>query len=94
MTLMYRVGLPGWKTAAKLGVSLLLRIEIVRDEESGTFWARSPDLDGLVVSGATLDEVQSESIAAAEVLLALQLDKRPRPTNARFTYQENALIPA
>jgi len=94
MALMYRVGLPGWKTAAKLGVPLLVRVELARDEESGTFWAKSPDLDGLVVSGATLDEVKSESIAASGELLALQLDKRPLPTNARFTYQENALIPA
>jgi predicted RNase H-like HicB family nuclease len=94
MRLLYRVGLPGWKIAAKLGTPLLIRILIVSDQETGTYWANSPDLDGLVVSGTTLDEVTSEAIAAGEDLLSLQLDKKPHPATARFTYQENALCAA
>ena len=90
----YRVGFPGWKIAARLGVTLLVRVRVFHDEDSGTYWAESPDLDGLVVSGATLDEVKSEAIAASDALLSLRLDKGPHPATARFTYQETALLSA
>lgn len=68
---MYRVGLPGWKWAARLGLPVLVRVRVHRDTESQTYWADSPDLDGLVVSGADLDELHSEAVAAANELLAL-----------------------
>jgi len=90
----YPVGFPGWKIAAKLGVTLVVRVRVFHDEESGSYWAQSSNLDGLVVSGATLDEVKSEAIAAGEALLSLQLDKRPHPTTALFTYRESALLSA
>lgn len=46
---MYRIGFPGWKLAARLGVRLVLRVDVVRDPVAGVFIATSPDLRGLVV---------------------------------------------
>ena len=88
---MYRVGYPGWKFAAQIGVPVRLRVNIHFDAESGTYWAESPDLDGLVVSGADLDEIKSESLAAAGELLDLALKHRPK---AQTDFILHSLVPA
>lgn len=66
---MYRVGFPGWKIAARLGCPTYLRVIVYRDDESDSFWAKSPDLDGMVVAGQNLDEVFREVRLASEVLM-------------------------
>lgn len=70
---MYRVGLPFWKTAARFGVPVKVPVDVFFDEQSQSFWAQSPYLDGLVVSGADLNELRREVIAAAGELLSLEL---------------------
>lgn len=70
---MYRVGLPFWKTAARLGVPVRVRVDVFFDNESRSYWAQSPHLDGLVVAGKDLDELHREAVSAASALLALQL---------------------
>ena len=76
---MYRVGFPGWKLAARMGMPLRIRVNVHFDEESKSYWAASPDLDGLVVSGATLDELRDEIRGGAVDLLELAVDgKRAR----------------
>jgi len=37
------------------------------------FWAESPNIDGLVVEAATLEEMHREAIYAADMLLEMQL---------------------
>lgn len=54
---MYRIGFPGWKIAARLGVRLLLRVEDVRDDVAGVFVATCPDLPGLVAEAKTANEL-------------------------------------
>jgi predicted RNase H-like HicB family nuclease len=76
----YRVGIPGWKLASRLGVPVHLRVNIFYDDESHSYWAESPDLDGLVVSGTDLDDLKCESLSAARALLELQLRTRPKAT--------------
>ena len=71
---MYRVGFPGWKLAARAGLRLKVRIDIHHDSETNSYWADSPDLDGLVVAASTLDELRSEVRGAAEVLLELAVN--------------------
>ena len=71
---MYRVGLPFWKAAARAGVPLKFRVRVYSDKETGTYWAESEDLDGLVVSGETLDELRNEVLSAGAALLELALD--------------------
>jgi predicted RNase H-like HicB family nuclease len=81
---MYRIGLPGWKIAAKLGVPIAFRVRIHKDQDSGTYWADSPDLDGLVVSGANIDELHREVCGAADCLLDAQLSHKPSKAVADF----------
>ena len=73
---MYRVGFTGWKIAARLGVHLKLRVDIHHDAQSNSYWADSPDLDGLVVAAPTLDELRTEVRGAAQVLLDLAVRSR------------------
>jgi len=75
---MYPVGWPLWRLAARAGLPLRFDVSLHFDSESKTFWANSPDIDGLVVSGQDLEEVQREAIAAAETLLELQLHRPPK----------------
>ncbi len=73
----YQVGWPGWKFAARMRVPLLVRVRVHFDAESKSYWADSPDLDGLVVAGQDLDELRSEVFAAADELLNLAI-RSPR----------------
>lgn len=69
----YRIGLPGWKVAARAGVPLSFRAYVHRDKEAKMFWATSPDIDGLAVEGASLDELMREITSAADSLIELEL---------------------
>ena len=74
----YRLGFPGWKLAARLGVPLVFGVRVHKDEASGTCWTESNDMDGLVVSGTDLDDLQSEIMGAAEGLLSLSVNTTRR----------------
>ena len=75
----YRLGFPGWKLAERLGVPLVFGVRVHKDEAFGTYWAESNDMDGLVVSGTDLDDLQSEIMGAAEGLLSLSINSTRRP---------------
>jgi len=94
MALMYRVGFPGWKIAARLGVPLCLRITIHFDRETNSYWADSPDLRGLVVTGDTLDELRQEARDAAGVLLEMSLDGHAPPAQPDFMFKDAAISAA
>jgi len=64
-----------------MGLPIMVRVHVHHDTETNSYWADSPDLDGLVVSGANLDELRSEVMAASNELLSLAL----RSKNARAT---------
>ena len=83
---MYRVGFPGWKVAGRLGVPLRVRVFAHFDNESKTYWASSPDLDGLVLSFTPFFSLPSETLSAAQTLLELEVDgsiKRAVTTDLR-----------
>lgn len=91
---MYRVGFPLWKTAARWGVPVLVRVNVHQDKESGTFWADSPDLDGLTVSGSTLDELHKEVTSAADTLLEMAIDGRKAKAQTEIRIRDAALCAA
>lgn len=70
----YRVGLPGWRLLGRMGVKLLVRVNVHFDKDTGTYWADSPDLRGLVVAAATLEELRQEAVTAASELLDLAMN--------------------
>lgn len=69
----YRAGLPGWRWVARAGLTIQVRVEVLRDSEADVFVARSPDLDGLIVEAKTLDELRTEVMNAAAELLDLAM---------------------
>ncbi len=91
---MYRVGLPFWKTAARLGVPVRVRVDVFFDEESKSYWAKSPHLDGLVVSGKDLDELHREAILATSELLALELHNGPARAETEMRIRDKAVFAA
>ena len=44
----YRIGLPFWKIAYKLGFNLTFRVVSHKDNENKVYWCESPDLPGLI----------------------------------------------
>lgn len=93
---MYRVGLPGWKLAAKLGVPVRLRVNITQDLEANVYVAESPDLDGLIVEGHTLDDIKAEALAAAGALLEMELRTKAdsRALRAQTDFILHSAVPA
>ena len=75
---MYRVGFPGWKIAARFGVSLLVKIEVVHDKEASVYVATSDDLPGLVVEARSMEELFPEVYDCVGMLLSAQLKHEPR----------------
>jgi predicted RNase H-like HicB family nuclease len=93
---MYRVGLPGWKFAARMGMPVRLRVNIRQDLEANVYVAESPDLSGLIVEGHTLDDIKSEALAAAGILLEMELQSRPdrKPISAQTDFILHSPVPA
>lgn len=74
-----------------MGMPVRLRVNISYDREANVYWAESPDLDGLMVEGHTLDEIKDEALAAAAALLELQLHAKPR---AQTDFIWHSAVPA
>lgn len=83
---MYKVGLPFWKTVARLGVSVSLRVDVRHDGETNVFIATSPDLRGLVVEAVTIDELIHETNGAVEMLMEEYVHHSPRTPEAWFNF--------
>lgn len=75
---MYRVGFPGWKIAARFGVPILVKIEVIHDKDAGVFVATSRDLAGLVVETSSMDALFPEVYDCVNMLLEGQLKTVPR----------------
>lgn len=89
---MYRLGFPGWKIAARFGVSLFVRVNIHHDPQTSSYWTTSPDLGGLIVAASTLEELFKEVQLAAPELIELELG---RPAQlARTTFTPVDMLPA
>lgn len=90
----FRIGAPLWKVAARAGCRMVFHVTVHLDKETGSYWAESNDLDGLIVSGQTLDELRSEIRTAAGSLLEIELHKQPRKVMPELTFADTALCAA
>lgn len=81
---MYRVGWVGWKALAHLGMPMLIKLEVVLDDEAGVYVCTSPDLRGLVVEAASIEELHKEVTGCVEMLMedALQEPLKRKPLTA------------
>lgn len=68
---MYRLGWPLSMWFAALGMPLLIRVNIIHDDEAQVYVATSRDLPGLVVEADTLDELEKEVLLLVPELLVL-----------------------
>lgn len=68
---MYRLGWIFASWLAKIGIPLLIKVEIIHDDEANVYIATSSDLIGLVVEAETLDELEKEVLILVPELLAL-----------------------
>lgn len=89
---MYRVGFPLWKIAARFGVSLLIKVDVVHDKEAGVFVATSQDLRGLVAEATTIEALFSEVYNCVDMLMEEELKRPPKTRPAAAWTGE--LIPA
>ena len=75
---MYRLGWPGWKLVARIGVPTYMKLEVIHDVEAGVYVATSKSLPGLVVEvsdKASAQEFHREVDCCLELLLA----DKPKP---------------
>jgi predicted RNase H-like HicB family nuclease len=90
----YRIGAPLWKVAARAGCRLVFHVNVHLDKDTGSYWAESSDLDGLVVAAPTLDELRSEMRSAAESLLEFALNTQPKRVVPEMRFADTALCAA
>jgi len=88
---MYRVGLPGWKLAARLNIPLSLRVDVHYDPEVQSYWTTSPDLDGLIVTGHSIDELLKEAKIGMNDLIGLALKDRRFTAVPQLSFSPEAL---
>lgn len=79
----YRIGLPFWKLAYKLGFTLTFRVYIRKSEEAPVFCAESPDLPGMIAEMPTLEGLIGEVKIIAEELLELNYNLKPKSLISR-----------
>ena len=76
-TIMYKIGYPLWRLAARLGIPLRLRVDVAYDAQAKVFVATSADLRGLVCEAQTIDELVKQVNFASAALLNLELQGHP-----------------
>jgi hypothetical protein len=67
--MLYRIGLPFWKLAARRGVTIAVPVRVFFDGEASVYFATSPRLHGLAVEALTLDELREEVRGAIDDLM-------------------------
>ena len=77
---MYRVGFPGWKLAARMGVPLLYTVDVAHDPEVGVFIATSQDVPGLVVESEDMARLLPDVYDCMDMLMEQQLKVHPKKT--------------
>ena len=72
---MYRLSWPYAALLAKMGLSLLIKVEIIHDKLTNVYVATSHDLKGLIVEAETSDELEKEVWHLLSELLTLDIPK-------------------
>ncbi len=83
----WRLGYPGWRIAANLGMPIKIKVDVCHDEEAGVYFAVSDDI-GLAVESESLDGLMKEIHSALPVLLNLAHSPISKP-RADITIHDN-----
>lgn len=82
----YRVGFPGWKIAAKLGLPLKISVSVMYDDESKVLVAECNDFLpylGIATEGATYEELQRKIGECCEMAMEVAFDTTDINQNIR-----------
>ena len=85
---MYRLGWPFAAFFSEMGMPLLIKVEIIHDDEADVYVATSSDLKGLVVEAETLDELEKEVLDLAPQLLAFDNPKLRVKTATHLSFTQ------
>jgi len=75
---MYQVGWPLWKLLARLGVSVIVKIDVMRDDEANVYIATSPNLRGLVAEANSKEELFEAVHDCIDLLMEAELATPPK----------------
>lgn len=78
MRVYWRLGIPGWRIAATLGIPIKVKVDVCHDQEAGVYFAVSDDI-GLAVEAESLDGLMKEIHSALPELLTLLHAPVPSP---------------
>lgn len=90
----YKIGYPFWKVAAKMGVAMKIRVDVLRDEEANVYVASSEDLPGLVCEATTMDLLVEEVNSSVNELLSFQLPASLRQPVTDLRLNQRAICSA
>jgi predicted RNase H-like HicB family nuclease len=88
---MYRLGWYFATLFAKLGIPLLIKVEIIHDDEANVYVATSSDLKGLVIEAETLDELEKEVLELVPELLALNKSTSHTKTATHLAFTQRPI---
>jgi hypothetical protein len=57
---MYPIEYPLWSLLARFGRRLVIRMDVLYDDEAGVYVATSKDMCGLICEAETMDELKAE----------------------------------
>ncbi len=80
---MYRLGWFFSEFFASMGIPLLIKVDVLFDDEANVYVATSSDLKGLIVEAETLDELEKEVKTLLPEILALNV---PNLVKSKSTY--------
>jgi hypothetical protein len=86
----YPIGYPFSKLVAKLGFNLIVRVDIIFDEEAKVFVATSKDVDGLVLEAENFSDLTLEVKEAITTLMTL--NKQNPVHNADLIYKNHIAL--
>lgn len=56
----YPISYPFAPIAQMLGAKVIIRFDVIKDDDAGVFVATSPDVKGLIVEADTFEQLQAE----------------------------------
>jgi predicted RNase H-like HicB family nuclease len=81
----YPISYPLVGLFAKLGASIVIRVNLIHDKEAGVLVATSPDIKGLVLEVETYEQLQAELKEAITALYELNHLTHDYRTNVLLT---------
>ncbi len=88
----YPINFPLASVFARLGATLVIRVNFTFDPVAKVFIATSTDVPGLIVEAETFVDLKNEAEEAIPILLALKNNKIWNKTPADFVYMNHMAI--